>query len=292
MKNRNLRGRQPFSVGDAANMIALLILAVIMVYPFWYVLCYALSDSEAVATGGLLLWPKAFTLTNVLEVIKSSSFQTSALNSIWIVIVGTTLSVLTTAGLSYPLARKVQGAKIINFMIYFTMLFGGGLLPTYYVVRQTGLLDSLWALIIPCMITPFNVFITRTFFAQLPNELIESARIDGASELSIFVRIAMPLSQPIFATITLFYAVGYWNRFTNAVFYIRSPEKRPLQLLLKEMIATTSSDIFDDIGFNIATSSQSIKMATVIVVALPIILIYPFLQKHFVKGVMLGSVKG
>ena len=294
MKSKVRTRKWHFDLGGTVNMLILIALAVVMIYPFWYVLIYALSDSDAVATGGLLLWPKEFTLENIKAVINSSTFITSALNSVWIVIVGTTLSVLTTACLAYPLARKVQGAKIINFMIYFTMLFGGGMLPTYYIVRETGLLDSLWSLIIPCLITPFNVFITRTFFAQLPNELVESARIDGASEIRVFTQIAMPLSKPIFATITLFYAVGYWNRFTNAVLYIRSVEKRPLQLLLKELIATTSSELFEDIGLSLgaATSSQSIKMATIIVVALPIILIYPFLQKYFVKGVMLGSVKG
>lgn len=294
MKNTAHKRKWRFDPGSAVNLLVLLILAILMAYPFWYVLSYALSDSSAVATGGLLLWPKDFTLDNIKAVVSSSAFITSALNSIWLVIVGTSLSVLTTACLAYPLARKVQGAKIVNFLIYFTMLFSGGMLPTYYIVRQTGLLDSLWSLIIPCLVTPFNVFITRTFFAQLPNELVESARIDGASEIRIFTQIAMPLSKPIFATITLFYAVGYWNRFTNAVLYIRSPEKRPLQLLLKELIATTSSELFEDIGLSMgaATSSQSIKMATVIVVALPIMLIYPFLQKYFVKGVMLGSVKG
>lgn len=294
MKSKMRSNKWHFDLGGAINMLILLTLAVVMIYPFWYVLIYALSDSDAVATGGLLLWPKGFTLDNIVAVIKSSTFITSALNSVWIVIVGTTLSVLTTSCLAYPLARKVQGTGVINFMIYFTMLFSGGMLPTYYIVRETGLLDSLWSLIIPCMITPFNVFITRTFFAQLPNELIESARIDGASEIRVFTQIAMPLSKPIFATITLFYAVGYWNRFTNAVLYIRSAEKRPLQLLLKELIATTSSELYEEIGLNMGavTSSQSIKMATVIVVALPIILIYPFLQKYFVKGAMLGSVKG
>lgn len=294
MKSKTRSCKRRFDLGGAINMLILLALAVVMIYPFWYVLIYALSDSDAVAAGGLLWWPKGFTLDNIKAVIRSSTFITSALNSVWIVIVGTTLSVLTTSCLAYPLARKVQGAGVINFMIYFTMLFSGGMLPTYYIVRETGLLDSLWSLIIPCMITPFNVFITRTFFAQLPNELIESARIDGASEIRVFTQIAMPLSKPIFATITLFYAVGYWNRFTNAVLYIRSAEKRPLQLLLKELIATTSSELYEEIGLNMGavTSSQSIKMATVIVVALPIILIYPFLQKYFVKGVMLGSVKG
>jgi putative aldouronate transport system permease protein len=206
---------------------------------------------------------------------------------------------ITTALFAYPLARKIRGTRIFNTFIYITMLFGGGMIPTFYVVRMTGLLDSLWSLIIPALISPFNVFIMRSFFEGISGELIESASIDGASELRIFVRIILPLSLPVVATISLFYAVGYWNKFFDAIIYIRSVDKRPLQLLLRELLISVSNERFAEMIAGMSGEARAgdvapttLKMATVTLSVLPVMMVYPFVQKYFVKGVMLGAVKG
>ncbi len=278
------------------NVLLLTIIAVIMLYPFWYIVMYSLSTYEEVLGKGAILRPYGFTLDNLLAVMKNRLFLQSYKNTIFVVVVGTILSVVVTIMYAYPLSRKVRGTRFLNFFIYFTMLFGGGMIPTYYIVKETGLLNSLWALIIPCLATPYNIFITRNFFSQLPKEMVESAEIDGATEMDILWKIFVPLSKPIVSTISLFYAVGYWNRYMNAVLYIRKTEMRPLQLLLRELIASSSNEMFNEIVTADATSGNvtatTLKMATVVLATVPVLVIYPFFQKYFVRGNMVGSVKG
>lgn len=285
--------------GRLINGLLLLLIGFLMLYPFWYVLVYSLSTYNEVIGQGVIFIPHGFTFSSWKSVIQSPLFLQSYGNTLFVVIVGTTLSLVTTALFAYPLARKVRGTRFFNMFIYFTMLFGGGMIPTFYVVRQTGLLDSLWSLILPALISPFNVFVMRSFFEGIPAEMVESANIDGATELRTFVQIILPLSLPVVATITLFYAVGYWNKFFDAVLYINSIEKRPLQLLLKEMISSSSNEMFAGIvaGMTGETSQSDVtpmtlKMATITLSVLPVMVIYPFLQKYFVKGVMIGAVKG
>ena len=282
--------------GSGINILLLIVIALIMLYPFWYIFMYSLSTYEDVIGKGLILRPYGFTMENIMAVVKNRLFIQSYKNTIFVVVVGTALSVLTTALFAYPLSRNVRGTRFFNFLVYFTMLFSGGMIPLYYVVRVTGLLDSLWSLIIPALVSPFNIFVMRTFFSGISRELVESAQIDGASEMRIFWKIIVPLSKPVMATITLFYAVGYWNKFMDAVLYIRSADKRPLQLLLKELIASSTNEMFSQIITAEATAANvtavTLKMATVTLSVVPVMVIYPFLQKYFVKGVMLGSVKG
>jgi putative aldouronate transport system permease protein len=262
---------------------------------------YSLSSYGKVLGKGAIFRPYGFTFDTLKAVMEGKQFQRSYLNTIFIVVAGTILSLLTTALLAYPLARKIRGTRILNAFIYITMLFGGGMIPTYYIVRQTGLLDSLWSLIIPSLISPFNVFIMRSFFEGISSEMIESASIDGATELRVFLQIVLPLSLPVVSTISLFYAVGYWNKFFDAILYIKSVDKRPLQILLRELLDADANmgfgemisggTVSGDAGFGKVTT-QTLKMATVTLSVLPVILIYPFVQKYFVKGVMLGAVKG
>lgn len=281
-------------LGTGMNYLILGAIGILMLYPFWYIFMYSLSTYQEVLGRGLLLRPYGFTLENILAVLQTQNFLQSYRNTLFVVVVGTVLSVIITALLSYPLSRDIQGRRVFNFLIYFTMLFNGGMIPLYYVVRQTGLLDSLWALIIPALINPFNVFVMRSFFKDIPNELIESAWIDGATETRVFRSVIIPLSKPLMATMTLFYAVAYWNKFFDAVLYIRTAAKRPLQILLKELFATNMGDMAAEVIDTGGTSATgaSIKMATVTLAILPIVMVYPFLQKYFEKGVMLGSVKG
>jgi putative aldouronate transport system permease protein len=198
--------------------------------------------------------------------------------------------------MAYPLARKtLPGRNTFLNMVIFSMLFGGGMIPTYLVIRELNLLDSLWALIIPGAISAFNLIIVKNFFQELPPELEEAARIDGCTELGLLWKIVLPLSKPVLATFTLFYAVGHWNSFFSALLYINNPEKWPLQVMLRQIVMLSQSAAGDmssmDPNF-VKPPDQSIKMAVIVIGTVPILLVYPFLQKHFAKGVMIGSVKG
>jgi putative aldouronate transport system permease protein len=295
VSNRNIADR----IGSFINIVILVLLGFSTLYPFWYILMYSLSSYRDTLGKGAIFWPQGFTLGTINTVMQDPAFLRSYLNTIFVVAVGTSLSLIMTALFAYPLARKIRGARVFNLFVYITMLFGGGMIPTFYVVRLTGLLDSLWSLILPALISPFNVFIMRSFFEGISGELIESASIDGASELLIFFRIIVPLSLPVVATISLFYAVGYWNKFFDAILYIKSVDKRPLQLLLRELLVSVSNERFANMMAGLSGEARAadvapttLKMATVTLSVLPVMMIYPFVQKYFVKGVMLGAVKG
>lgn len=277
------------------NWVLLFAVGFVMLYPFWYVLMYSLSTYSEVVTEGAIMVPHGFTLQNIKIVLQNGSISRGYLNSLFLVTVGTTLSVVVTAMLAYPLSQNVMGTKAINLMIYFTMLFGGGMIPTYYVVRATGILNTLWSLILPSLVGAYNVFMMRNFFRNIPSELIESAALDGSSSMNTLFRIVLPLSLPIFATITLYYAVGYWNRYFDAILYIRSASKRPLQVALREMISMSMSELLGQGSTSDASKADltgpTIQKAAIVVTILPIMCIYPFLQKYFTKGTMSGAVK-
>jgi putative aldouronate transport system permease protein len=280
------------------NYLSLLLIAGVTLYPFWYVVMYSLSSYQQVLGKGAIIRPYGFTLASIQSVLANPMIGRAYLNTIFIVVMGTVLSIITTAFFAYPLARNVGGAKFLSIFIYITMLFSGGMIPTFYIVRETGLIDSLWSLIIPALISPFYVFIMRNFFRGIPSELIESADVDGASEMRIFLAIILPLSIPVLASISLFYAVMYWNKFFDAIIYIKSVDKRPLQLILREMVTSASTEMFDQMIAGMQGEARqsdvtptSLKMATVTVAVVPVMCIYPFVQKYFVKGVLLGAVK-
>ena len=280
------------------NYFLLLLIALVTLYPFWYVVMYALSSYQEVLGKGAIIRPYGFTFASVKAVIQNPMIGTAYMNTLIVVVVGTLLSIVVTALFSYPLARQVRGTKFFSIFIYITMLFSGGMIPTFYVVRLTGLIDSLWSLIIPALVSPFYVFIMRNFFRNIPSEIQESADVDGASELRIFLSIVLPLSIPVIASISLFYAVMYWNKFFDAIIYIKSADKRPLQLILREMVTSASTEMFDSVIAGLQGEARqgdvtptSLKMATVTVAVVPVMCIYPFVQKYFVKGVLLGAVK-
>lgn len=278
------------------NMLLLFLVGFVMVYPFWYVLMYALSTYTQVLGKGMLFRPYGFTLESLKTVIMDRYIYTAYGNTLFIVIVGTVLSLICTLMLSYALARNILGGRVISFLVYFTMLFSGGMIPTFYIVRMTGLFDSLWALILPSLINPFYVFLVRNFYRDIPESLRESAYIDGAGEVRVFLRIVIPLSLPVFSTIVLFYAVAYWNSFFDALIYIRTEAKQPLQLILRRMITSSSSEAFGEMLSAADTSRSTVtlatlRMAAVVVTVAPILCVYPFIQKYFVKGVMVGAVK-
>ena len=213
-------------------------------------------------------------------------------NTIFVTVAGTCINLILTVLTSYPLAKgKLRGNRIIMFGIVFTMMFSGGMIPTFLVVRSLGLLDTHWALILPCAISTSNLIIVKNFFEGIPDSLLESARLDGAGEWRILWSIVLPLSVPVLATVTLFYAVGNWNRLFDAVMYINSRSNWTLPILLKEII-TENSELLLDPSVAAQVYPKTMQCATIIVTILPIMLVYPFLQRYFMKGIMLGAVKG
>ena len=280
---------------SALNAALLFILGLIMLYPFWYVISYSLSTYQDVVKVDFLWHPVNFTLDNIRFILETSDFLGIYRNTLFVVIVGTVLSLLSTLLFSYALSRDVPGHKWISRFTFFTLIFSGGMVPTFLVVRGTGLLNSLWALILPRLVDPFNAFLMRNFFRGIPRELDESAHMDGAGPWRTLMSIILPLALPGIATICLFYAVGYWNQFFDAVLYTSNRPQWTLQVLLKELLVNSETDAVggtsssDQFG---AALSTSVKMASVVVTIVPILLVYPFLQKYFVKGTLVGAIKG
>lgn len=291
-----IRKSIPERVFNVFNIIFMIGLMIITVYPFWYVLCGSFSDpGKLIAFKGLLVKPVGFSLDGYISVMKNQEIFTGYKNTLIYILVGTTLSVLATALLAYPLSRKnLRYKKQIMLFIVITMFFNGGLIPTYLVVRSLHMLDTIWAMVIPGLVGTYNMVVLRTAFEGVPESLIESAKIDGATEIKILFSIIIPLSKAAIAVMVLFYGVAKWNSWFNAMIYLQDRSNYPLQLILREiLIESANSDMLIDTGTGSKASlEQVVKYATVIVSTVPILAVYPFLQKYFVKGVMVGAVKG
>lgn len=267
-----------------------------VVLPFLAVVSTSLASQEEVtANGGFVLLVQDPTLDSYRAILSGGVVTRALAVSIGITIVGTLLSLVCTIALAYALSRPGSlGSRPILLAVLFTMLFSPGMIPMYLVVKQLGLLDNLLALILPVVINAFNVIVMREFFLDIPAELLESARIDGANDLRILARIVLPLSRAVIAVVGLFYAVGYWNAFFSALLYIHSPEKWPLQLVLRTYVVNETPMGVDDVsmGSESLPPQLSIQMAILVISIVPILLVYPFLQRHFTKGLMIGAVKG
>lgn len=282
--------RWSYKLFNTMNTMFFGFLSVIMLFPFINVLTLSLEPEYiASETGVIHLFPKEFTLHAYQYIFREDKIINALSNSIFVTIVGSFLGVLITAMLAYGLSdSSLKGNKFLSYMVLFTMMFSGGIIPLYLLVKKLGMLDSQWSLIVPTVITAYNTILMRSFFKSLPDSLKESAMLDGCNEVGVFFRIVLPLSAPIIATIVLFYAVAKWNDFFSALIYITSSKKKTLQLVLREILVESNTEdptLVKDLGYNV-------KMATVIITIIPIMLVYPFLQKHFTKGIMLGSVKG
>ncbi|KRE98520.1 ABC transporter permease [Paenibacillus sp. Soil766] len=278
---------------DLINCALLLIIALVCVLPFVYVLAVSFTSPSEVARGGMILWPKEWSLASYRYIFSTNTLFRSMLVSIYITVVGTLINLLFTALMAYPLAKaNLRGRQFILLAVLFTMLFGGGMIPTYFVVKSLHLTNTLWSLMIPSAISAFNLIVLKNFFQQIPDGLEDSARIDGCNDVSVLFRIVLPLSLPAMATFGLFYAVGHWNQFFNAILYINDNTKWPIQVLLREIVILASSSIGDNTIDTTEIQPLTIRMAVIVFATIPILLVYPFLQKHFAKGVMLGSVKG
>ncbi len=280
--------------GQLLNIFLLVLVAAAMVYPLWYVAMHALSNPFAVMTGEPLLVPRQFTLNNVIFVLQASELRWAYLTTVIVVGPGSLLSLAVTTLIAYPLSRKVPGWKVMSILLYITIVFYGGIIPTFAIVKATGLLNTRWALIIPRLLNPFYAFIMVKFFQQLSGEMVDSAKIDGASEIIILLRIILPISLALLATVFLFYAVFNWNAFFDALIYIRDSNKRPLQVLLRSLLI---HDEQDPIGAGMSREAmgvtrEAIRMSTVLLTVIPILFVYPWLQRYFVKGITIGAVKG
>ncbi len=260
-------------------------------FPMLYVVSVSITPiSEVLKNGGFLLIPKEITFTAYSKLIHESGMMDALAITILITVLGTALNMIFTVLMAYPLSRKRLPARsALLLMVVFTMLFGGGLIPTYLVVKSSGLLNSIWALMIPNLIWSFNILIVKSFLEQLPEELFESAKIDGASDFRILWQIVVPLSLPVMVTVGLFYGVGHWNEFFQAIMYVTNRKLFPLQVIVREILMQTQQPLEN--AENI-TPTETLQMAAVVMASLPIILVYPFLQKHFTRGMLLGSVKG
>ena len=293
MNSRSIR----FNADKAFVVISTLFLVgflIAVVYPFVYTINLSLSNSSAALRGGLFLLPRGFDVSSYRTVLGSRFIWSAYVNSVFVTVLGTFLQVLFTALMAYPLSKKrMQGQRFLNGMVVFSMLFNGGIIPTFLVVRATRLLDTHLSLMLPILISPFNLIILRSFFSNIPSSLEESATIDGANDLRIFFTIIIPLSKAALATVSLWCAVFLWNDFFNALIYLQDRAKFVLPLMLREIIASTNLSDLDLQGDDmLQATAETIKAAAIVVVTLPILLVYPFIQKYFVKGALIGSVKG
>lgn len=278
---------------DAVNNTLLLVIAFCCVLPFVYVVAVSFTSPAQVAQGGIILFPKEWSLAAYRYIFSTDTLLRSMLVSIYVTTVGTVINLVFTSLMAYPLSKpKLRGRRYLLLGVLFTMLFSGGLIPTYFVVKAMQLTDTLWSLMIPSAISAFNLIVLKNFFQQIPDELEDSAKIDGCNDLSVLVRIVLPLSLPAMATFGLFYAVAHWNQFFNAILYINDNTKWPIQVLLREIVILASGRIGNTEIDDADIQPLTIRMAVIVFATLPILLVYPFLQKHFAKGAMLGSVKG
>ena len=286
---------------DVVNYVLLGLLGIVTVGPFLYLIFGSLTEANYYRAVGVSINPAHWSLSSYTILLGGASRIYVALqNTLFITIVGTALSLTVTSGIAYGLSKKELPARnVLVFFVFFTMLFGGGMVPYYLVTKAVGLINSLWSLMIPMMVSAWYMFIMMKFFEALPSELEDAARIDGCSELGIFWRIVMPLSKPVLATMGLFYAVDRWNEWFWATIFITKSELLPLQLVLRGILSQMLQVMDPDAAVQQAQMASTamppvevLRMAAIIVTVLPITLVYPFLQRYFVKGVMIGAIKG
>lgn len=285
------KGRLIFNI---LNGFVMTFICIITLYPFLYVAAVSLSSPIFVAQGKVGIIPLGFTTQAYEKVFRYPMIGRAYFNTVYYTVLGTAINLLMTIFAAYPLSRKsFVGRKLFNMMIFFPVIFSGGMIPTYLIVNGLRMRNTVWALVIPGAISGFNAIIMRTFFESIPAELEESAKIDGASHMQILTKITLPLSLPSIATIGLFYAVGHWNSFFPAMLYLSEPEKQPIQIVLRNIVIMNQTEtVMGTVEDDKAQVGETIRHATIMVATLPILFVYPFIQKYFVHGVMIGAVKG
>lgn len=281
----------------AITYIIIGILGLIVLYPMLYVIAASMSSADALMSGKVWLWPVDISFEGYKAVFRSSDVWLGYANTIFYTIVGTVINVAMTLLCAYPLSRKeLFGRNVFTFIFSFTMLFGGGMIPNYLLIKNLGILNTRWALLLPGAMSIYNMIVCRTFIqTSIPTELLESARLDGCDDTRYFFKIVLPLSKAIIAVLTLWYAVGHWNAYFNAFIYLNDKELYPLQIFLRDILISNkmSSDLNDpELANQLRTVQMTLKYALIVVSTAPLLVFYPFTQKYFQKGVMVGSVKG
>ncbi|WP_135553649.1 carbohydrate ABC transporter permease [Paenibacillus cymbidii] len=277
-------------------VLALIVLLVL--YPLVFIVAASVSDANAILRGEVWLWPRGFHWGGYTKVLTNNEVLVGYGNTLLYTALGTALNVAMTVCAAYPLSRKqLWGRNMVTVFLVFTMFFSGGLIPTYLLIKSLGMLNTMWAMIVPGAVSMWNIIIMRTFFqASIPGEILESAEIDGCSELRMLMRIVLPLSMPIIAVMILFYSVGHWNSYFSALIYLNDRHKFPLQLFLREMLVQdTMTDSISYLNKDLVAQmmkAETAKYAAVIIANLPILMLYPFLQKYFTKGMLVGAIKG
>lgn len=284
---------------DAINVLVVLFFTVIILYPLLFVVFASMSDPRLMFDNPLLLWPKGFNVESYIKVFENKDIWMSYRNTILYTLVGTTINIIMTTLGAYPLSRRsFYGKGIFTFFFTFTMFFSGGLIPTYLVNKQLGIVNSMWVLVLPGAISVFNMIIMRTYFqTRIPTELEESAHVDGCNDFQLLYKIVLPLSTPIIAVMVLFYGVGHWNSYFDAMIYLSNRSLYPLQLILREiLIQNEMSDMLavavDEQYANRLIAKEGLKYAVVVVSSLPLLILYPLLSKFFEKGILVGAIKG
>ncbi len=281
---------------DLLNSAVLILLAAVTLSPFLYILAASLSGKQALINMEVIFWPVDFQLDNYKMVVNNDQFWQSYKITAFVIVVSTCLQIFMTVITAYPLSKRyLPGRKYFMFMVIISMVFVAPMIPAYLVVKQLHLINTVWAMIIPGAMSSFNMILCMTYFKSIPEELFEAARVDGMPEFKVLWKIAVPVSMPMIVTIILFYAVGTWNSYYAAVIYITNPKLRPLQAYLYYIVAQFSGSSGMETTTQTELSTQltpeGLKMATILISTLPIIMIYPFIQKYFIKGVMIGSLK-
>ncbi|WP_312883368.1 carbohydrate ABC transporter permease [Paenibacillus germinis] len=290
-----MRIKDKFSLFDATNSLFMLLYSLLVFIPFLYVVAVSFSGGGESVGGNFFLVPKEISLEGYKYLLSTNRFINAIGNTIYITVVGTAINLLFSATLAYALSKKfLPGRRAMMLIIFFTMLFSAGLIPNYLLMKSLGLLNTYWALILPGATNAFTIMVMKTFFQGLPESLDEAARIDGAGEVRILWSVVLPLSMPVMATFGLMFMVGHWNEFFGAVIYLSKSSMWTVQVLLRQMIIVGTANINNEFSMDEKTTSQlgdSIKMAAIIISMIPIVTIYPFLQKYFAQGSMVGSIK-
>ncbi len=296
-KRLNRHRRSSTRIGDIVIYVVLFIVALSTFLPFWHVLMYSISDSGEAVSGGLFLLPRSPTLLSYELIFKTEQIFIAYRTTILKTVVGTSFSLIVTILTAYPLSRKrLKGRKLISALIFFTMIFNGGIIPTYLVVKSVGILNTFWAYVIPGMMSAYNMFILRNYFVSIPDSLEESAMMDGANQFRILFQIILPISGPALVAIAMFYGVGNWNSYMDGVLYVNDSSLQLLQVYMRQLInsagamgALSSAQAMSEAA---GVTEETIKMTVISASVIPILIVYPFLQRYYTKGVMVGSVKG
>ncbi len=301
-KNKTIKRSKSDVIFDGVIFVILTLILLIVAYPLYFIIISSFSSPDKVSSGQVVFYPIGFTLEGYKKVFENSQVVTGFINSLIYTTVGTCVNLLLTIPTAYALSRKkFQGRKAVTIFYMITMFISGGMIPTYLVVQKLGLLDSMWALILPGSLSVYNMIVARTFFQQnISEELYEAAELDGCGHGRFFFSIALPLSKAIIAIMVLYYGVGHWNSYFNALLYMQTEEKYPLQLVLRSILVQNSAQLSQTITSAAQQEAmrkqqeavELMKYSLIIISSIPVLILYPFIQRHFTKGVMIGSVKG